>query len=94
MVVLGIYDGTHDAGAAVVRDGVLVAASSEERFTRQKGQGGWPEHAIADCLARVGEVADRVGYTKSRTAEELRELIETVDPLARVQLALRLARAR
>ena len=56
MVVLGIYDGTHDAGAAVVRDGVLVAASSEERFTRQKGQGGWPEHAIADCLARVGEV--------------------------------------
>ncbi len=56
MVVLGIYDGTHDAGAAVVRDGVLVAASSEERFTRHKGQGGWPMHAIQDCLERVGEV--------------------------------------
>jgi carbamoyltransferase len=56
MLVLGIYDGTHDAGAAVVRDGALVAASSEERFTRRKGQGGWPTEAIADCLARVGEV--------------------------------------
>lgn len=56
MVVLGIYDGTHDAGAAVVRDGVIVAASSEERFTREKGQGGWPTHAIRDCLGRTGDV--------------------------------------
>ncbi|MES2643062.1 MAG: carbamoyltransferase C-terminal domain-containing protein [Myxococcota bacterium] len=62
MVVLGIYDGTHDAGAAVVRDGVVVAASSEERYTRNKGQGGWPEHAIHDCLARVGEV-DAVAFS-------------------------------
>jgi carbamoyltransferase len=61
MVVLGIYDGTHDAGAAVVRDGVLVAASSEERFTRQKGQGGWPERSIRDCLDRVGAV-DAVAF--------------------------------
>ncbi len=56
MKVLGIYDGTHDAGAAVVQDGVLVAASNEERFTRHKGQGGWPEHAIRDCLERAGDV--------------------------------------
>lgn len=56
MIVLGIYDGTHDAGAAVVHDGLLVAAASEERFSRYKGQGGWPAQSIRDCLERVGEV--------------------------------------
>jgi carbamoyltransferase len=61
MVILGIYDGTHDAGAAIVSDGVLVAASSEERFTRQKGQGGWPTRAIEDCLARASHV-DAVAF--------------------------------
>lgn len=50
---LGIFDGTHDAGAALVVDGRLVAAASEERFSRKKGAGGWPEGAIAACL-RVG----------------------------------------
>ncbi|MFZ5475225.1 MAG: carbamoyltransferase C-terminal domain-containing protein [Myxococcota bacterium] len=61
MVVLGIHDGTHDAGAAVVADGVLVAACSEERFTREKGAGGWPARSIAACLAQVGE-ADVVAF--------------------------------
>lgn len=54
--VLGIYDGVHEAGAALVVDGRLVAACSEERFTRNKGQGGWPATAIDQCLA-VGGVA-------------------------------------
>ncbi len=54
MRVLGIYDGTHDAGAALVIDGALVAAASEERFTREKGAGGWPVHSIAACLAQGG----------------------------------------
>ena len=44
MIVLGIHDGTHDAGAALVVDGRLVAAANEERFTRRKGQGGWPAY--------------------------------------------------
>lgn len=63
MRVLGIYDGTHDAGAALVVDGVLVAAASEERFTRVKGAGGWPEASIAACLAahRDGAI-DRVAF--------------------------------
>ena len=54
--VVGIYDGVHEAGAALVVDGELVAACSEERFTRSKGQGGWPATAIDQCLA-VGGVA-------------------------------------
>lgn len=54
MLVLGIHDGTHDAGAALVHDGVLVAACNEERFTRRKGQGGWPAASITACLDRAG----------------------------------------
>ena len=49
-IVLGIHDGTHDAGAALIRDGKLIAACDEERFTRKKGAGGWPESSIATCL--------------------------------------------
>lgn len=52
--VLGVYDGVHDAGAALVVDGRLRAACSEERFTRIKGQGGWPPQAIEQCLAAGG----------------------------------------
>lgn len=50
MLVLGIHDGTHDAGAALVRDGRLCFAANEERFTRHKGAGGWPTRAIAACF--------------------------------------------
>ncbi len=53
-VVLGVVDGLHDAGAAVVRDGVLVAAANEERFTRKKLQGGMPGRSIAAVLATAG----------------------------------------
>ena len=38
----------------MVVGGRLVAAASEERFSRKKGAGGWPEHAIAACLAQAG----------------------------------------
>lgn len=53
-LVLGVHDGTHDAGAALVRDGELLAACNEERFDRRKGSGGWPERSIAACLRRAG----------------------------------------
>ncbi len=41
----------HDANAAVVVDGRIIAASQEERYTRRKHDGSFPVRAIADCLA-------------------------------------------
>jgi carbamoyltransferase len=41
----------HDANAALIVDGRLVASSQEERFTRVKHDGAFPRLAIADCLA-------------------------------------------
>ena len=52
-MVLGIVDGLHDAGAALVIDGQLVAAVNEERFTRRKLQGGMPIRSIAAVLGQA-----------------------------------------
>ena len=53
-VVLGLVDGLHDAGAALVVDGHLVAAANEERFTRVKLQGGLPRRSVAAVLSSAG----------------------------------------
>jgi carbamoyltransferase len=50
MVVLGISGYYHDSAAAVVRDGLLIAAAQEERFTRKKHDACFPSAAIRYCL--------------------------------------------
>ncbi len=50
MNILGVSAYYHDAAAALVRDGEIVAAAQEERFTRKKHDCGFPRHAIAYCL--------------------------------------------
>jgi carbamoyltransferase len=53
--ILGISCFYHDAAAALIRDGVLVAAAEEERFTRKKHDSSFPEQAIKFCLQK-GEI--------------------------------------
>ena len=54
--ILGISAYYHDSAACVLRDGEIVAAASEERFTRKKGDSAFPAKAAAYCLreARIG----------------------------------------
>lgn len=54
MDILGISCFYHDAAAALVRDGQLVAAAEEERFTRRKHDYGFPANAIRFCLDAGG----------------------------------------
>ena len=54
MHILGLSCYFHDAAAAVLRDGLLVAAAEEERFTRVKHDFGFPQRAIDFCLAEAG----------------------------------------
>src|SRR4029077_14185545 len=54
MWILGISCYYHDAAAALLQDGVLVAAAEEERFTRKKHDSGFPLQAIDFCLKRAG----------------------------------------
>src|SRR5258705_6327483 len=51
--VLGISAFYHDSAAAIVRDGTIVAAAQEERFTRKKHDAGFPAHAIRYCVAEA-----------------------------------------
>ncbi|MGD0301737.1 MAG: carbamoyltransferase [Bryobacteraceae bacterium] len=54
MHILGISAFYHDSAAALVRDGDIVAAAQEERFSRKKHDSGFPSHAVEFCLARAG----------------------------------------
>ncbi len=59
MNILGISCYFHDAAAALIKDGVLVAAAEEERFSRIKHDYEFPENAIEFCLRTGGiEKAD------------------------------------
>jgi predicted NodU family carbamoyl transferase len=52
----------HDAAAALLKDGVLVAAAEEERFTRKKHDYEFPIHAIQYVLSAEGITADELDY--------------------------------
>ena len=54
MNILGISAFYHDSAAALVQDGVIVAAAQEERFTRRKHDASFPENAVNYCLREAG----------------------------------------
>jgi len=54
VLILGISCYYHDSAAALIRDGLLVAAAEEERFTRLKHDHGFPSNAISFCLEQAG----------------------------------------
>jgi carbamoyltransferase len=62
MNILGISCYYHDAAAALLRDGEIIAAAQEERFTRRKHDPGFPSHAVAYCLAEAGIAVADVDY--------------------------------
>ncbi len=62
MNVLGISCYFHDAAAALLVDGELVAAAEEERFTRKKHDFEFPQNAISFCLKKAGILAAELDY--------------------------------
>ncbi len=60
VTVLGISCFYHDAAAAIIRDGEIVAAAQEERFTRKKHDPRFPLHAINYCLEEAFVEADEL----------------------------------
>jgi carbamoyltransferase len=62
MHILGISCYYHDAAAALLSDGVLVAAAEEERFSRKKHDPEFPVRAIRFCLDTAGITAADLDY--------------------------------
>ncbi|GMU43035.1 MAG: hypothetical protein DYH17_10345 [Xanthomonadales bacterium PRO6] len=54
MFVLGISAYFHDSAAVLLRDGVIVGAAQEERFSRVKHDARFPSRAVRWCLAQAG----------------------------------------
>lgn len=62
MYILGISCFYHDSAASLLKDGEIIAAAQEERFTRTKHDAAFPEHAIRYCLKQAGIGMDDVDY--------------------------------
>ncbi|AIE75881.1 MULTISPECIES: carbamoyltransferase [unclassified Synechocystis] len=60
--ILGISAYYHDSAAALVKDGVIVAAVQEERFTRKKHDASFPRQGINYCLGEAGIGLKEVDY--------------------------------
>ena len=52
--ILGISAFYHDSAAALLKDGEIIAAAQEERFTRKKHDHDFPRNAVAYCLKEAG----------------------------------------
>ena len=62
MIILGLNAYHADSSAAIFKDGVMIAATEEERFRRIKHWAGFPSQAITFCLKEAGVTLDEVNY--------------------------------
>jgi carbamoyltransferase len=62
MIILGLSAFYHDSSAALVRDGILIAAAEEERFSRRKHDAAFPSLAVDFCLKQAGITIQDVDY--------------------------------
>ena len=73
MIVLGISAFYHDSAAAIVRDGEIVAAAQEERFTRKKHDANFPANALRYCVQEAG-----VAWSRYRFRHLLRKAVSEI----------------
>ncbi len=62
MNILGISAYYHDSAACLVKDGQIIAAAQEERFTRKKHDASFPVNAVRYCLGAGGLSAESLDY--------------------------------
>ena len=61
MYILGISAFYHDSAACILKNGEIIAAAQEERFTRIKHDQSFPSNAIKYCLAEAGINSSNLG---------------------------------
>ena len=68
MYILGISAFYHDSAACLLKDGEIIAAAQEERFSRKKHDAGFPHYSIQYCLKEarisVNQIDNVVFYEK------------------------------
>jgi carbamoyltransferase len=79
MNILGISAFYHDSAAALVRDGEIIAAAQEERFTRKKHDNQFPSNAVEYCLGAGRLSAEDLDYVVfyEKPLQKFERLLET-----------------
>ena len=77
--ILGLSAYYHDSAAALVRDGEIVAAAQEERFTRKKHDHNFPSNAVDYCLREAGVGPEQIDYAVfyDKPLQKFDRLLET-----------------
>src|ERR1700709_544594 len=78
MVILGLNAYHADSSAAIFKDGVLIAATEEERFRRVKHWAGFPTMAIEFCLREAGvslHEVDHIAIGRDPYAKIVRKIL-------------------
>src|ERR1700735_1845213 len=76
-IIVGISANFHDSACCLMRDGTLLAAAQEERFSRIKHDASWPRKSFLYCLEETGTTIrdiDCVAYYENPTAKLARQL--------------------
>ena len=84
MYILGISAYYHDSAAALIKDGEIIAAAQEERFSRKKHDHRFPKNAIKYCLEYAGITANELNYVAfyDKPMLKFERLLETYTALA------------
>jgi carbamoyltransferase len=82
--ILGISAYYHDSAAALLRDGEIVAAAQEERFTRIKADPRFPQHAAQYCMREAGIGVEDLAYVGfyDKPRLKLKRIVQTYLGLA------------
>ena len=88
MKVLGVWDG-HDAGAAVLADGRILAAINEERLSRRKLDVGFPARSIRACLELAKMAAQDLDVVAASTSDPAKTLTRVMPSLKEEYYLLR-----
>lgn len=60
MYILGISAFYHDSAAAIIKNGEIIAAAQEERFSRRKHDASFPSHAVTYCMKEANVTIDQL----------------------------------
>lgn len=84
MYVLGLSCYYHDAAACLLEDEEIVAAATEERFTREKHDSSFPTNAVQYCLEEADITVDDVDYVAfyEKPIEKFDRIVETLVTVA------------
>ncbi|MBL4709592.1 MAG: hypothetical protein JKY48_14255 [Flavobacteriales bacterium] len=88
MYILGINAYHGDSSACILKDGVVLAATEEERFRRIKHWAGFPSEAIKFCLTEAGisiQEVDHVTISRNPSANIHKKIIHSVKNLVSIK---------